>query len=152
MPRETPSRWAWPATNISSLAAAAAVCLLLAHPGFAAEHAAAPQSIPGAPVYVPFPVIFVPIIEGDKVARQVGVTLTLELAKGAPKDGVESKRLQLNNAFVENLYSFFQQRSEMHDSIDQAYLKQRLLRAAAAVVGPKVVQEVLIEQLFVEQR
>jgi hypothetical protein len=126
--------------------------LLLAAPAFAADRESVPELVDGAPSYVRFHAIFVPIIEGDKVTRQVGVTLMLQLRKGQEKQDIEERRLQLNDAFVEDLYSFFQQRAALHGDIDQAYLKERLLKVADGVVGPNVVQEVLIEQLFEERK
>ncbi|HVA12369.1 MAG TPA: hypothetical protein VNF99_03890 [Stellaceae bacterium] len=127
-------------------------CLLFAMPAFAADREAVPELIDGAPSYIRFPPIFVPIIEDDQVTRQVGVTLMLQLVKGQKKQGVEAKRLQLDDAFVSDLYAFFQLHASLHSDLDQAYLKDRLLRVADAVVGPNIVQEVLIEQLFFEKK
>ena len=119
----------------------------------AASHEAAPEAIAGAPSYVRFPAIFVPIIEGDRVTRQIGVRLTLELASGQEKQPVEEKRLQLNDAFVRDLYSFFQQRAAVKASdIDELYLKDRLLKIADNVIGGEAVREVLIEQFFEQKK
>jgi len=103
--------------------------------------------IDGAPSYVRFPAIFTPIIEGDRVTRQIGVSITLELVKGQEKDDVEAQRLRINDAFVTDLYAFFQQRASIH-TIDEEYLKGRLLKVAANVTGKNVVRQVLIQQLF----
>ncbi len=112
----------------------------------AAQAVAADRS-PVSPLYVTFPAIFVPIIEGDRVTRQIGVTLDLELYKSEDRDEVEAKRALLNDAFLRDLYAFFQQRAETRD-IDESYLKTRLLATANAVVGPHLLRQVLIEQLF----
>ena len=121
-------------------------------PALAAGHEAAPETVAGAPSYIRFPAIFVPIIEGDRVSRQIGVGLTLELAQGQEKQPIEEKRLQLNDAFVRDLYAFFQQRAAVKaNDIDEMYLKERLLKIADKVIGDKAVREVLIEQFF-EQR
>jgi len=121
-------------------------------PALAANRDAVPEMVPGAPSYVRFQPIFTPIIEGDRVTRQVGITLMLQLKKGEEKQGIEEKRLQLNNAFIENLYAFFQQRVDLKGDIDEAYLKNRLLQVADSVIGKNAVQEVLIEQLFEEKK
>ncbi len=107
--------------------------------------------IDGAPSYVRFPAIFTPVIDGNRVTRQIGVSIMLELVKGQEKDGVEEMRRQLADAFVTDLYVFFQQRARMR-SFDQAYLKGRLLQVASNVVGKNIVQQVLIEQLFEQTR
>lgn len=126
--------------------------LLFAAPASAADRSNAPALVQGAPVYVPFQPIFVPVIEGDRVTSQFGVTLMLQLVKGQTKDGVDEKRPELRDAFVQDLYGFFQQRAPLHQTINDVYLKDRLLESASAILGDGVVQEVLIEQLFQEQR
>ena len=129
----------------------AALCFAL--PAMAASHETGPAGAPGAPAYMRFPAIFIPIIEGDRVTRQIGVTLMLELAKGQEKQPIEEKRLQLNDAFVRDLYAFFQQRAGLKaNDIDELYLKDRLLKVADNVIGEKAVREVLIEQFFEQKK
>ncbi len=128
------------------------VALFFALPARAANREAVPEMIEGAPSYVRFSPIFIPIIQGDRVTRQVGLTLMFELVKGQEKPPIEEKRLQLNDAFMRDLYAFFQQRSGMTGAdIDEVYLKERLLKVADTVIGAKAVREVLIQQFF-EQR
>lgn len=127
--------------------------LSFALPAMAADREAVPEMIAGAPSYVRFPPIFIPIIQGDQVTRQIGVTLMLELAKGQEKEPIEAKRLQLNDAFVRDLYAFFQQRAAVKSNdIDELYLKDRLLKVADNVIGDKAVREVLIEQFFEQKK
>ena len=122
-------------------------------PALAANREAVPEMIEGAPAYVRFPPIFIPIIQGEQVTRQIGVTLMLELKEGQEKQPIEEKRLQLNDAFMRDLYVFFQQRSGMKSNdIDEMYLKGRLLQVADNVIGEKVVREVLIQQFFEQKR
>ena len=131
------------------------ICAVLsfALPAIAANHEAGNEPVAGAPSYVRFPAIFIPIIQGDRVTRQIGVTLVLELAKGHEKQPVEEKRLQLNDAFVRDLYAFFQQRSAVRaNDIDELYLKDRLLKVADNVIGDEAVREVLIEQFFEQKK
>jgi hypothetical protein len=127
--------------------------LSFALPAVAADREAVPEMVAGAPSYVRFPPIFIPIIQGDQVTRQIGVTLMLELVKGQEKEPIEEKRLQLNDAFVRDLYAFFQQRAGVKSNdIDEMYLKDRLLKVADNIVGDKVVREVLIEQFFEQKK
>lgn len=138
-----------PAIRISRLLAAVLCIALFSARARAAEHAAEPAAIAGAPAYVRFDPIFIPIIQGDQVTRQVGIMLMLQLVEGQNKADVEAKRQLLNDAFLRDLYSFFQNRAAASGRIDQPYLKARLLKVAGQVVGPNLVKEVLIEQLFV---
>jgi hypothetical protein len=129
------------------------VALLFALPARAANREAVPEMIEGAPSYVRFSPIFIPIIQGDRVTRQVGLTLMLELVKGQEKPPIEEKRLQLNDAFMRDLYAFFQQRSGVKGAdIDEVYLKARLLKVADTVIGGKAVREVLIQQFFEQKK
>lgn len=139
--------------HISRRILAVVAALFFALPAMAAEPEAAPGRPADAPSYVRFPPIFIPIIEGDRVTRQIGVTLMLQLVKGQDEQPIDAKRLQLNDAFVEDLYAFFQQRSSLPgNAIDETYLKGRLLKVADNVIGQSAVQEVLIEQIFEEQK
>jgi flagellar basal body-associated protein FliL len=126
--------------------------LSLTPASFAADRSAVPEMIEGAPTYVRFRPIFIPIIEKDRVTRQIGITLMLQLNKGQEKDEIEEKRPLLNDAFMSDLYVFFQQRATVRRSIDQVYLKDRLLKVASNIVGPEAVQEVLIQQLFEDRK
>jgi hypothetical protein len=127
--------------------------LLFALPARAANREAVPEMFEGAPSYVRFQPIFIPIIQGDRVTRQIGVTVMLELEKGQEKPPIEEKRLLLNDAFVRDLYAFFQQRSGMpSNDIDEMYLKARLLKVADQVIGEKAVHEVLIQQFFEQKK
>lgn len=140
-----------PAIRISRFWLAALLGAALgAVPARAAEVAAKPPaaSVPGAPHYVRFNPIFIPVINGDRVTQQVGITLMLQLKPGEDQADVEAKRQQLADAFFRELYAFFQDRVALHGAVDEAYLKARLLKTASAIVGPNAIQEVLIEQLF----
>jgi hypothetical protein len=127
---------------------AAVLCVaLLAAPAHAAEHA--PDTDPtNALPYVRFAPIFVPVIKGDQVSRQIGITLTMQLVDNSKRSDVEVRRKPLHDAFFRELYGFFQERVPASGHIDQALLKARLLKTATAIVGPNRIQEVLIVQLF----
>ena len=141
-------RWRRPAIRISS----AVICIALATaPARAADRAGEkpdPPTVAGGPAYVRLDPIFVPIIAGDAVTQQVGVTVMLQLVEGRDKSDVEAKRVLLYDALFRDLYSYFQDRVAASGRVDQTYLKARLLKTSTAIVGPDLVKEVLIEQLF----
>jgi len=151
MRREGRSGSTSPAIRISRFFVAALLAAALgALPARAAEEPAkaGAASVPGAPLYVRFNPIFIPVINGDRVTQQVGITLMLQLKPGQSQADVEAKRQQLADAFFSDLYAFFQDRVALHGAVDEAYLKARLLKTASAIVGPNAIEEVLIEQLF----
>ena len=104
--------------------------------------------VAGAPSYVRLDPIFVPVIEGSQVTHEIGVRLMLQLAENQDKGDVEGKRKPLYDALFRDLYGYFQDRVTTNGRIDQPYLKVRLLKTTARIVGPNLVKEVLIEQLF----
>jgi hypothetical protein len=151
MRRRSRSKSTSPAIRISKFWLAALLAAVLgALPAHAAEEAAkaGAASTPDAPAYVRFNPIFIPVIKGDRITQQVGITLMLQLKPGEDQADVEAKRHQLADAFFRDLYAFFQDRVALHGRLDEIYLKARLLHTAAAIVGPDAIQEVLIEQLF----
>lgn len=122
--------------------------MLFAAPAWAADRTDIIELYGDGPSYVPFNPISISVIDNNNVVKHVGVTLMIRLVNQSDKKHVEAKRLQLHDAFLRALYSFFAANAALHEGIDQKYLKSRLLRAADKVVGPHEVQEVLIEQLY----
>ena len=76
------------------------------------------------------------------------MAISLELVKGQTAASVEPKRAVLTDAFISDLYTIFQQRATMQRVADSTLIKTRLLRTATRILGPGVVQAVLIEKLF----
>jgi flagellar protein FliL len=150
MPTETRYGSRSAAILISRWLLAFACVALFAMSVSAAEPAekSAHAPIAGAPVYVRLDSIFVPVIEGSQVTHQIGITLMLQLAENQDKSDVESKRKPLYDALFRDLYGYFQDRVVASGHVDQPYLKVRLLKTTARIVGPNLVKEVLIEQLF----
>ena len=147
MPKVRRYRSRSPAILISRLIAALICVALFAVPARAEEPATKSEPAIG-PAYMRLDPIFVPIIQGNQVTQQVGVTLMLQIIEGKSKSDIEAKRKQLYDAFFRELYGFFQSPAAAGGNVDQTYLKVRLLKIAVGVVGPNLVQEVLIEQLF----
>jgi flagellar protein FliL len=148
MPTETRCRSRSAAILISRRLLAFVWVALFALSARAAEPAEKAAPVAGAPSYVRLDPIFVPVIEGSQVTRQIGVTLMLQLVDGQDKSDVEGKRKPLYDALFRDLYGYFQDRVATSGHVDQPYLKVRLLKTTARVVGPNLVKEVLIEQLF----
>lgn len=106
------------------------------------------EDILGLGPYIRFATIVVPIIQGDKVAKQISLTLTLQLFESKSRAEVDAKRPLLIDAFVKYLYVYFQQRAGLKTPLNEAVLKDRLRQTAADILGPDVVKEVLIQQLL----
>jgi len=116
----------------------------------AAEEQSAPSgaAMPGGPPFVKLPMFSIPVIEGDQVTRQVAVFIVLELAEGQSAATLKPKERQLMDAFLRDLYGMFAQRSGADRIAIQDSIKTRLSLTADKVLGPGIVKQVLIQQLY----
>jgi hypothetical protein len=132
------------------LALVPALLVAAPHPAAAAEKGK-PEKVEGAPdgpVFVKLSPIVLPVYSGNKVTRQAGLVLTLELVKGKSEADVEPNRRRLTDAFLTELYGVYELRGTADRIIDPATVKQTLQGASDRVLGAGVVQQVLIQQAF----
>jgi hypothetical protein len=128
--------------------------ILAAMPAFAVdrEKGLKPPPVPGVPDFVDLDPIVLPVIERNRVTRQIGLMLTLELFDGQPAQAIdEEKRLRLMDAFVRELHLIYSARSTAERVVDEDIIKRRLLRIADGVLGTGVVHAILVRRL-IEQR
>jgi|SRR5580658_788736 hypothetical protein len=136
------------------LLAALTSMILAAMPAFAVdrEKGLKPPPVPGVPDFVDLDPIVLPVIERNRVTRQIGLMLTLELFDGQPAQAIdEEKRLRLMDAFVRELHLIYSARSTAERVVDEDIIKRRLLRIADGVLGTGVVHAILVRRL-IEQR
>jgi hypothetical protein len=150
-------------TGISSARRAArlvvAVAAMLALPcgAFAAEHgekkpAKGEAGIEG-PAFIKLAPIVLPIFSKDnKVTRQAGLVLALELEPGKTAGDLEPNERKLRDAFITDLYTLFEQNAGADHVMDVALIKQRLQDTSDRVLGPGFVHAVLIQQAFERAR
>lgn len=103
---------------------------------------------PGAPAYLTVPLFVIPVIEGGNVTRTVSVGIGLELVKGKTLEDVKAKEAVLMDAFFQELYGLFAQRASAERIAQPPIIKARLMRVADRILGPGVVSQILILQLF----
>src|SRR5262249_44253370 len=94
------------------------------------------------------PLFVIPVIEKDQVTRQVSLGIALELADGQEPDSIDPKKPVVVDAFLSDLYGMFAQRGGASRIAEQGSIKARLARTADRVLGPGVVRQVLIQQLY----
>ena len=114
------------------------------------EGASAPAV--SGPAFVKLPLFNIPVIEGDKVTRQITVGVTLELVEGVKPDSIGEKEPMLIDAFFRDLYGMFAQRSGTSRVAIQESIKQRLTQTAEKVLGPGIVRQALVVQLLERER
>jgi hypothetical protein len=136
--------------GLAVLALVPALLLAGPCPAAAGEHgkAAKAEGVPDGPVYVKVPPLVLPVYQGDKVTRQAGVVVTLELVKGKTEADVEPNRRQLFDAFLTDLYAVYELRGNADRVIEPALVKQTLQEAGDRILGTGVIEQVLIQQAF----
>jgi hypothetical protein len=130
---------------------------LLNGPAFAAEHAEKkPAKKEGAvegPAFVKMAPIVLPVFNSEnKVVRQAGLVLALELEPGKTEADLEPNQRKLRDAFITDLYALFDQAGGAEHVIDVAVIKRRLQETSDRVLGAGFVHAVLIQQAFERAR
>ena len=124
--------------------------LLLAGTPLAAEAPA--KKPPGdGPVYIKLPPIVLPVLT-EHALRQETLTLNLELVKGKTEEDVVPRQPVLYDAFMADLYNLYDQHSGDDRIIDPVQIKDMLQQTSDRVLGPGIVQSVLIQQVFERSR
>jgi flagellar FliL protein len=130
---------------------------LIALPAMAVEHGPSkPPKGEGAvegPTFIKLPPIVLPVFDSqNKVTRQAGLVLALELNPGKTEADIEPNRRKLYDAFLTDLYSIYDQAGSAGRVIEPGVIKQRLQETSDRVLGPGIVHEVLIQQAFERAR
>lgn len=101
------------------------------------------------PAFVKLAPIVLPIFNSEnKVTRQAGLVLALELEPGKTAADLEPSERQLRDAFITDLYALYEQTATAEHVIDVALIKQRLQDTSDRILGPGIVHAVLIQQAF----
>jgi hypothetical protein len=101
------------------------------------------------PAFIKLAPIVLPIFGNDnKVARQAGLVLALELEPGKTAADLEPNQRKLRDAFITDLYTLYDQNAGAEQVVDVALIKQRLQETSERVLGPGIVHAVLIQQAF----
>jgi hypothetical protein len=104
------------------------------------------------PAFVKLPLFSIPVIEGDKVTRQVTVGIALELIEGLRAESIAEKKPAVIDAFFRDLYGMFSQRGGTSRVAVQQSIKHRLAQTADRILGPGIIRQVLILELVERQR
>ena len=97
----------------------------------------------GGPVYVEMEPFIIQVIRENGVAKNVSMSIKLEVAGPGGEKQVEDSMVYLRDAFFKRLHATLS-RSAVGASTDTAKLKRQLLAQADEVLGPGVVTDVLL--------
>jgi len=131
--------------------------LLLSGSAAAAEHAekrpAKAEGTVEGPTFVKLAPIVLPIFNSqNKVTRQAGLVLALELEPGKTEAELEPNQRKLRDAFITDLYALYDQAGGAEHVIDVAVIKRRLKETSDRILGTGFVHAVLIQQAFERAR
>lgn len=97
----------------------------------------------GGPVYVEMEPFIIQVIRENGVAKNVSMSIQLEVAGPGAEKQVKDSMVYLRDAFLTRLHATLS-RGAVGASNDAAKLKRQLLAQADEVLGPGVVTDVLI--------
>jgi flagellar FliL protein len=131
------------------------VLLVLAGGGFAAWYfyfkgggeaeAPAPEGEHAAgAIFVAMEPFIIPVIQEDRVVKHMSLAVKLEVAGPAAEQKVKEFLPYIRDAFLTKLHTALS-RSDVNQNYDAPKLKRQLLAECEKVVGPGVVNNVLIE-------
>ena len=93
------------------------------------------------------PITFSVIGPDNRITRQVGVLLQLQLVSGKTPQQLEQFQRQIEDRFLLTLTELWDSHPPGAPPIRAEEIKDQLLKAASAVTGPGLVDAVLIQEL-----
>jgi len=108
------------------------------------EHKVEPVLVKAPPLFVPMEQMGVPVLQGDRVNAYYFVAVSLQVPDEAKRTVVNDRLPLLKDAFLRDVYVHSAMRSDVPDSLDFDALKQRFMNLSQRILGPGVVEDVLI--------
>ncbi len=105
-----------------------------------------------APVYVSVGPLLLPVILQDGAHSNLTMMISLQVKDLATSDKVREKMPRLIDAYMRALYGRFDE-TTMRDGrlVNLDFVKNKLVRSTQAVMGPDIVQDVLIQAVAQRQ-
>lgn len=100
------------------------------------------------PIYVNAEPLSIPVMRGERIKNYFYVTVALQVASDAKRDEVRDQMPRLRDAYLRDLTSRPAMRQDVANAIDFDAVKQRLLAISEKMLGPGVVEDVLIVRTF----
>lgn len=88
----------------------------------------------------------IPMFQGERIAGSIQVQFELEIPIGKEEE-IETKMLRLEDAYLRDLYVFMPRLLRNAETLDINKLKRRLMRITEKVVGPDLVEDILIQSV-----
>lgn len=88
----------------------------------------------------------IPIFQGTQVAGSMQVQFALEIPKGQ-EAVINDNMIRLEDAYLRDLYVFLPRLLRNRETLDIIALKNRLMRVTESIIGPDVVENILIQSV-----
>ncbi|HYM30203.1 MAG TPA: flagellar basal body-associated FliL family protein [Candidatus Cybelea sp.] len=109
-----------------------------------AEAKAEPAPQAPAPVFIALDQISVPVLQDDRVTAYYFVAVSLQVADEAKRAKVMERLPLIRDAFLRDVYMRSAMRKDAPDGLDFDGLKSRFLNLTQRVLGPGIVDDVLV--------
>jgi len=94
--------------------------------------------------HLPLPVFSIPVIRDNEVTDQVNIAIVVETKGEKNRDKVIAGRYKLYDAFLRDLYGLLAIKRADGQLFDQQVVKIRLARVSDKVLGPAVINNILV--------
>lgn len=94
--------------------------------------------------HLPLPLFSIPVIRDNEVTDQVNIAIVLETKGDDNRDKVIAGRYKLYDAFLRDLYGLLAIKRADGQLFDQQVVKIRLARVSEKMLGPGVVNNILV--------
>jgi flagellar basal body-associated protein FliL len=108
------------------------------------EQKVEPVVVKAPPIFVQLEQMSVPILQGERVNAYYFVAVSLQVADEGKRTTVNERMPLIKDAFLRDVYTHSAMRSDAPDSLDFDALKQRFMNLSQQILGPGVVEDVLI--------
>ncbi|NQU57041.1 MAG: hypothetical protein HQ513_07385 [Rhodospirillales bacterium] len=106
------------------------------------------EAIPDVPpVAIPLDDLYISILAEDRVAATVMIKLNVEVIGKENEDTVTKLLPRLSDAFFKDLYVFIPRVIRRQSKLNAEILSERLLMVGEKVMGPGVINNVIIEEV-----
>lgn len=95
---------------------------------------------------IPIKPFTIPMFQGERIAGSIQVQFELEVPKGQ-EEAVNSQMVRLEDAYLRDLYVFMPRLLRNKEKLDIIALKRRLMRVTEKIIGPDVVDDILIQSV-----
>ena len=97
------------------------------------------------------PVFNLPVIREGRIAQQISVNVTLETSDYQAKNKIIENRIKIQSIFLRELHGLVSLSNGTDRMLAVPTVKARLQKAANGILGPDVVKNILVENIYIKK-